>query len=122
MWRIGERGAVLVGAASAAAGFAIYALAPTGLLYFIGMPVFALIGLMQPGPAGADDPAGRGRNEQGQLQGASQSLQGIASIIGPADLPADLRLGLRADASLHMPGLAILIAAAFMVLALPRRR
>ncbi|MDR3510823.1 MAG: TCR/Tet family MFS transporter [Caulobacteraceae bacterium] len=114
--RIGERGAVLAGALAGAAGFTIYALAPTGSLYFIGMPVFALIGLMQPGLQGLMSRRVR-PNEQGQLQGAGQSLQGIASIIGPLIFPLTFAWAVRRDATLHMPGLAILIAAAFMVLA-----
>jgi DHA1 family tetracycline resistance protein-like MFS transporter len=108
--RIGERGAVLAGALCGAAGFLIYGLAPTGPIYFIGMPVFALMGLMQPGLQGLMsrrvDP-----NEQGQLQGAGQSLQGIAAIIGPLIFPLSFAWALRHDASLHMPGLPVLIAA-----------
>ncbi len=114
--RIGERGAVLAGALFGAAAFAIYALAPTGAAYVVGMPVFALMGLMAPGVQGLMSrrvPP----NEQGQLQGANQSLQGVTSILGPLIFPLTFAWALRHDASLHMPGLAILIAAALMVIA-----
>jgi DHA1 family tetracycline resistance protein-like MFS transporter len=56
-------------------------------------------------------------NEQGQLQGATQSLQGISSILGPLIFPLTFAWALRHDATLHMPGLPILIAASLLVLA-----
>jgi DHA1 family tetracycline resistance protein-like MFS transporter len=114
--RIGERGAVLAGALTGAAGFTIYALAPTGAIFFTGAPLFALMGLMSPGLQGLMSRR-VAPNEQGQLQGAAQSLQGIASILGPLIFPLTFAWALRHDSSLHMPGLAILIAAALLVLA-----
>jgi DHA1 family tetracycline resistance protein-like MFS transporter len=115
--RIGERGAVLAGAASGALGFLIFAFASTGLGYFLGMPVFALMGLMQPGLQGLMSRR-VGPSEQGQLQGAGQALQGIAAIIGPIIFPLSFAFALRHDATLHMPGLAILIAACLMFVGL----
>jgi DHA1 family tetracycline resistance protein-like MFS transporter len=114
--RIGERGAVLAGAGFGAIGFLVYALAPTGALYFTGAPVFALMGLMSPGLMGLMSRR-VAPNQQGQLQGANQSLQGITSILGPLLFPLTFAFALRHDATLHMPGLAILIAAALMVVA-----
>jgi len=114
--RIGERGAVLLGAFAGAVGFTIYALAPTSLIYFVGMPIFALMGLMQPGLQGLMTRR-VGPSAQGQLQGANQSLQGIASVIGPGLFTLTFAWALRNDASLHLPGLPILIAAALLVLA-----
>lgn len=114
--RIGERGAVLVGAAFGVLGFVIYAFASTGVFYFVGAPFFALQGLMLPGLQGLMSrriPP----NEQGQLQGATQSLQGMSSILGPLIFPLTFAWALRNDATLHMPGLPILIAASLLVLA-----
>jgi DHA1 family tetracycline resistance protein-like MFS transporter len=112
--RIHERGIVLAGATFGAIGFAIYALAPTGAIYLAATPVFALMGLMPPGLQGLMSRRVR-PNEQGQLQGASQSVQGITAILGPLIFPLTFAWALRHDASLHMPGLAILIAAGLMV-------
>jgi DHA1 family tetracycline resistance protein-like MFS transporter len=112
--RIGERGAVIVGAAFGMAGFAIYALAPTQTIYFIGMPVFALIGLMQPGLQGLMTQHVTG-SEQGRLQGANQSTGGIAAIIGPI-FPLTFAFALRRVPGL--PGLPILIAAGLLGVAL----
>ncbi len=114
--RIGERGAVLAGAAAGALGFAIYGLAPTGPIYFIGMPVFALMSLMPPGVMGLMSrrvPP----TEQGQLQGANQSLQGVAAILGPIIFGLTFAWAIRHEDTLQQPGFPILIASALMALA-----
>ena len=112
--RIGERGAVIVGAAAAVAGFAIYGLASTQIAYFVGMPIFALQGLMMPGLQGLMTQRVT-PSEQGRLQGANQSLGGISSVLGPL-FPLAFAFALRDMPEL--PGLPILIAAALMVVAL----
>jgi DHA1 family tetracycline resistance protein-like MFS transporter len=112
--RVGERGAVMIGAAAGMIAFVIYALAATPTMYFIGMPIFALMGLMQPGIQGLMTQHVSG-SEQGRLQGANQSTGGIASIIGPL-FPLSFALTLRTLPGL--PGLPILIAAALLALAL----
>jgi DHA1 family tetracycline resistance protein-like MFS transporter len=113
--RIGERGAVIVGAAAAAVGFLIYAFAATQWIYFLGMPIFALMGLMQPGLQGLMTLHVTAR-EQGRLQGANQSLMGIASIVGPIVFLSSFAWALRTMPGL--PGLPILIAGLLMALAL----
>jgi DHA1 family tetracycline resistance protein-like MFS transporter len=122
--RIGERNTLLVGLVSGAAGFAWYGWADTGLLYLLGAPIFALSGFIMPGLQGLMtrkvDP-----HEQGQLQGANQSLTGIASIIGPPLFGVVYAWSLRES---HPQGLAIwlaggMLAAAFaLALATARQR
>ena len=58
-----------------------------------------------------------GPQAQGQLQGANQSLQGIASVIGPMIIGLTFAWEVRDDAALHMPGLPIFIAAGLLVCA-----
>ena len=57
-------------------------------------------------------------SHQGQLQGANQSLQGIASVIGPIMFGLIFAWSIRHDATLHAPGLAIYLAAFLLLLAL----
>lgn len=114
--RIGERGAVLLGSGVGAAGFLIYALAPNGLVYLMGIPVFAMMGFLQPGLLGLMTRR-VGPQNQGQLQGANQSLQGIASMIGPSLFGLTFAWSIRHEAVLHLPGLAIVISAGLLALA-----
>jgi len=115
--RIGERGAVLLGAACGAAGFAIYGLAPNTWWYLVGMPVFAGIGFLIPGLMGLMSRRVQ-PHEQGQLQGANQSVQGISSILGPIIFNGIFYWSIQNDAEVHLPGLAIWVAAGLLVLAL----
>lgn len=111
--RIGERRAVLLGAAAGVVGFAWYGWAPTGWLYLMGAPVFALIGFLMPGLQGLMTRRML-PHEQGQLQGANQSLQGIAAVIGPLLFGPLFAWSIRHDAELHAPGLAIYISAVLL--------
>ncbi|MBA4792401.1 TCR/Tet family MFS transporter [Phenylobacterium sp.] len=114
--RIGERGALLLGAAGGAAGFAWYGFAPTGTLYLVGVPIFALVGFLMPGLQGLMTRR-VAPHEQGQLQGANQSLQGIASMAGPALFGLTFAWSIRHAASLQAPGLAIYLASALLAAA-----
>ncbi len=114
--RIGERGALLLGAAGGALGFALYGFAPTGWFYLASAPVFALMNFMQPGLQGLMTRR-VGPQEQGQLQGANQSLQGISSILGPLVFGTVFAWAVHNDATLHMPGLPIYLASSLLVFA-----
>jgi len=113
--RLGERGAVLLGSSIGALGFLIYAFASNGWIYAVGIPVFAFVGLMQPGLLGLMsrriDP-----RHQGQLQGSVQSLQGVASMTGPSLFGLTFAWLIRRDATLHLSGGAILISSALLAL------
>jgi DHA1 family tetracycline resistance protein-like MFS transporter len=114
--RIGERNTLLLGALGGAIGFGLYGFAPTGWAYLAAAPIFALMNLMQPGLQGLMTRR-VGPQEQGQLQGANQSLQGIASIIGPMVFGTLFAWAVRHDATLHTPGLPIYLAASLLVTA-----
>jgi DHA1 family tetracycline resistance protein-like MFS transporter len=114
--RIGERGALLLGALGGAAGFALYGFAPTGWAYLASAPVFALLNFLQPGLQGLMTRR-VAPNEQGQLQGANQSLQGIASVLGPIVFGSVFAWAIHNDADLHMPGLPIYLASGLLVCA-----
>jgi DHA1 family tetracycline resistance protein-like MFS transporter len=111
--RIGERGALIVGAAAQAIALAWYGFAPSGYWYMLGMPISCLQGLLIPGLQGIMT-SRVPPNEQGQLQGANQSLGGIASVIGPSVFGLTFAWAVR-HPGLHAPGLAMELAALAMV-------
>jgi DHA1 family tetracycline resistance protein-like MFS transporter len=115
--RIGERGAVLLGATGGILGFLIYALAPNGWSYLMGVPIFAMMSFMPPGLMGLMTRR-VGPTHQGELQGANQSLMGVSSVIGPPLFGLTFAWSIRHEASLHLPGMAILISAALLTAAL----
>lgn len=114
--RVGERVGALLGCMAAGLGFALYAWAPSGLLYIIGMPVFAFSGLLVPSLQALMTKR-VAPNEQGQLQGANQALMGIAAIFAPIVFGETFAWSLRQQ-GLNQPGLAIYIAAVLMGVAL----
>ncbi len=113
---IGERGGLLLGLAAGAAGFAIYALALNGLIYLMGIPIFAVSGLIQP-CLQALMTRKVSPHEQGQLQGANSGLAGIAAIAGPLLFGSTFAFALTHESSLNLPGLPIIIAATLMTAA-----
>lgn len=113
----GERGCLIVGLASGVVGFAIYALAPNGLAFMIGVPIFALSALIGPGIQGLMTRR-VGVSEQGQLQGANAGIMGVAAVLGPPMFTGILAWSLRHEDLLNLPGLALLAACGLMILAL----
>jgi DHA1 family tetracycline resistance protein-like MFS transporter len=114
--RFGERRLVLIGCAAGALGFAWYGLASNGWLYLMGAPLFAFSGFLMPGVQGLMSQRVP-PTHQGQLQGVNQSLQGIASIIGPSIFGLTFAFSVRHATTLHLPGLAIYLAAGLLALA-----
>ncbi|MDP3854038.1 TCR/Tet family MFS transporter [Phenylobacterium sp.] len=114
--RIGERGALLLGAMAGALGFAVFAFAPVGWAYFVGVPVFAFMNFLQPGLQGLMTRR-VGPSAQGQLQGANQSLQGISSVLGPIVFGLTFAWSIRHENVYHQPGLAIYLASFLLVVA-----
>ena len=110
---IGERGAMLIGLTAGACGFLIFALAPTSPLFWCGLPVFALMGLVQPSCQSLMSrrvPP----TEQGRLQGASSGIMSITGLIGPSLYTTVFAWAITGGATLGLPGLGILMAAALV--------
>ncbi len=78
----GERRTLLLGLAFGTLGFALYALAPTGVWFWAAMPIAALWGISMPA-AQALMTRRVDAHEQGRLQGAVVSLASLAGIFGP---------------------------------------
>jgi len=108
--RFGERRVLLTGLACGAAGFVVYGLAPTGILFMAGVPIVALWGLASPAAQGLMTRR-IGPTEQGELQGANGSVLGIATMIGPGLFAGVFAYFIGEGARLHFPGAAYLLAA-----------
>jgi DHA1 family tetracycline resistance protein-like MFS transporter len=79
---IGERRTLIAGLLFGTVGFAVYGLAGTGPIFWIGVPLMSLWGLA--GPAAQAIMTRRvAATEQGRLQGALSSIMGITGLIGP---------------------------------------
>ena len=115
--RIGERRALLLGLGCGAAGFLIFGAAPTGPLFWLGIPVMALWGI-----TGAATQALMTRlvapDQQGQLQGATASVQSVSQLLGPFLFTLIFAYFIGAQAPLKLPGAPFLLASALLVLAL----
>ncbi|WHZ24487.1 MAG: putative MFS-type transporter [Nitrospira sp.] len=113
--RLGERRTLLIGLLCGAAGFAIYGLAPTPLVYCFGIPVMAFWGLA--GPSAQVFMTRRvSPSEQGQLQGAIASLTGIAGLIGPSLFAQTFAAFIGPQADLHLPGAPYLLSTIMLLM------
>jgi DHA1 family tetracycline resistance protein-like MFS transporter len=115
--RLGERRALLLGLGCGAAGFLIFGLAPTGPLFWLGIPVMAFWGV-----SGAAIQSLMTRlvapDQQGQLQGATNSVQSVSQLVGPFLFTLTFAYFIGAQAPLKLPGAPFLLAAALLLLAL----
>ena len=116
--RLGERRTLLLGLLFGPLGMAVYGLAPTGLLFCLGVVLMA--------PWGLSGPATQSLmtrlvapSEQGQLQGANTALSSIATLVGPSLFAVTFAafIGHRSDRP-EVPGSAFLLAALILLMAL----
>ena len=115
--RFGERGALYTGLAAGAIGFVIYATATTTLQFWLGLPIFAFMGLTQPGYQGLMTRR-VGPTEQGRLQGANSGMMALASIIGPVLFTQVFAWSISGRAHGPGDGTTVFMAAAMMLTAL----
>jgi len=112
--RAGERRAMLIGLACGAAGFVIFGTAPTGALFCLGVPVMALWGLTNPSTQSLMSRR-VSPSEQGQLQGAQSSLQGVAGLIGPGIFTLIFAHSIGPQRGWELPGAPFLLAALLLL-------
>jgi MFS transporter, DHA1 family, tetracycline resistance protein len=115
--RFGERRALLLGLGCGAIGFLIFGAAPTGPLFWLGIPVMALWGV-----SGAALQSLTTRlvapDQQGQLQGATSSVQSLSQMLGPFLFTLTFAWFIGGQAPVSLPGAPFLLASALLVLAI----
>lgn len=113
----GERLALLFGLFCGAAGFLIFAIAPTGPLSWLGIPVMSLWGV-----SGAAIQSFMTKqvapDQQGQLQGANTSVQSVSQLLGPSLFTLTFAYFIGGTAPVHLPGAPFLLASVLVLLAL----
>jgi MFS transporter, DHA1 family, tetracycline resistance protein len=114
--RIGERAALIVGLGFGVAGFLVFALAETGTAFWFGIPLLALWGLQNPACLALMSRL-VGAEEQGRLQGANASVDGIANLLGPGLFTQVFAFAIGAQGYWHLPGAPFLIAALLVAFA-----
>ena len=101
--RLGEMRTASLGLIGGALGYAGFALSRTGRLFWLSIPVFNLMSFVWPS---IQSILSRkiGPSEQGQLQGAINSLRGISGLVGPGLFTWIFSQSIGPSAVLHMPG------------------
>jgi DHA1 family tetracycline resistance protein-like MFS transporter len=107
---MGEKTTLIFGLMCGIVGFAGYGLAPTGIWFWSFMPLASLWGLSSPPLQGMMSQQVDG-SEQGKLQGANTSVNGIAQLIGPSIFTFAFSSAVSAGT---MPGVPFLIASALV--------
>ncbi len=115
--RFGERNALVIGLAFGALGFLIFGLAPTGPLSWLGIPVMALWGVAGPATLGLMTRC-VAPDQQGQLQGASGSVQSMAQLVGPFLFTLTFAYFIAPTTPIKLPGAPFLLAGALLLVAM----
>lgn len=114
--RFGERRSALFGFACGAIGFAIYGLAPTGYLAWLGIPLQAMWGLSSPSIQALMSRL-VSPTQQGQLQGANTSVASVAQLVGPSVFTLTLAWSVGPGVPVALSGAPFLLAAAMLAAA-----
>ena len=115
--RLGEARALVTGLGVGAMGFTLYGLAPSGIIFLLGIPIGSLFGLSNPSLQGLMTRR-VGPDEQGRLQGAIASIMGIAGVIAPALYTQVFAAAIGPFRGLGVPGAPFLLAALLLVAAM----
>ena len=110
---LGERRTVLLGLGCGVVGFLVYAFAPYGWVFLLGLPVSALWGIAAPATQ-ALITRQVGAHEQGRIQGAVSGLVALAGIGAPMLFAGAFGFFVSPAAPVELPGIAFLIAAVLL--------
>ena len=115
--RFGERRTLIAGMCFGAAGFLLLGLAPTGPVSWLGIPLTTLWGI-----AGAATQSLMTQrvapDRQGQLQGATNSVQSVAQLVGPFLFTLTFAYFIGKTAPWVVPGAPFILASLLLVLGL----
>jgi MFS transporter, DHA1 family, tetracycline resistance protein len=115
--RIGERNALTLGLIGGATGYVMFGFSSTGILLLWGIPILNLMSVAWPSAQSIMSREVK-PSEQGQMQGAIQSLRGLAGVFGPLLFTYVFSASFGPAATIHLPGAAFFMAAAFLFLAI----
>jgi MFS transporter, DHA1 family, tetracycline resistance protein len=113
--KLGERGAITIGLIGGAIGYSLFGFSKTGLIFWLGIPFLNMMSFTWPA---AQSLLSRktSPSEQGQLQGAINSLRGIAGLLGPGLFTYIFSKSI--SSGIHIPGTPFYTAAAMLIIAL----
>jgi DHA1 family tetracycline resistance protein-like MFS transporter len=114
---LGERRTLYIGQFFGALGMVIAGLARNGIVYMTSIPVISLWNISFPAAQGMMTHRVSER-EQGELQGAIQSLRSIAFVVGPFLFSGIFAWFINPKHSLHIPGAPYYLAAALLFTAM----
>ncbi len=106
---VGERRALLAGLLFGATAYLIYGLAPSGRLFLIGIPIGAMVGLVNPSLQALMSRRVQ-PGQQGQLQGANASWVGIAGVVAPTLFTQVFAASVSSTRAVRVPGSPYLVA------------
>ena len=115
--KLGERGAMSLGLVGGACGFALFGLSKTGLLLWVGIPFLNMMAFTWPAAQSILSHK-TSPSEQGQLQGAINSLRGISGLVGPGLFTYIFSKSIGANAIVSVPGTPFYTAAGMLLVAL----
>lgn len=115
--RIGERNALTLGLIGGAIGYVMFGLSSTGVLLLWGIPILNLMSVAWPSAQSIMSREVK-PSEQGQMQGAIQSLRGLAGVFGPLLFTYVFSKSFGPSAPIHLPGAAFYMAAGLLFLSI----
>ena len=115
--RLGERRTMTIGLIGGALGYSMFGISKTGIIFWLGIPFLNMMSFAWPSAQSILSHK-TSPSEQGQLQGAINSLRGIAGLIGPGIFTYIFSKSIGADALIHIPGMPFFTAAAMLLVAL----
>ncbi|MEZ0276691.1 MAG: TCR/Tet family MFS transporter [Roseimicrobium sp.] len=109
---LGDRRGLLVGFGLMTIAMVGYGLAPNGLVIYLVMIIGAFSGIS--GPAAQSIITKKvGASEQGEVQGALNSVASVAGIVGPIVWTWMFAYSVSPERQIHIPGIAFLVAGFF---------